>query len=37
MYQLYAYAKKYNSKKLYLIYPENDNFIETLPELIYDN
>ncbi len=27
MYQLYAYAQKYNSKKLYLIYPQTDRFL----------
>ena len=37
MYQLYAYAKKYDSKKLYLIYPENAHFSETLPEFVYDH
>lgn len=37
LYQLYAYAKKYDSKKLYLIYPENINFSETLPQFVYDN
>lgn len=26
MYQLYAYAKKYNSKELYLIYPKCETF-----------
>jgi 5-methylcytosine-specific restriction enzyme subunit McrC len=28
--QLFAYGKKYKCKKLYLIYPQNDNFTEPL-------
>jgi len=37
MYQLYAYAKKYNCHELYLIYPQNENFIEPLPSFKYES
>ena len=37
MYQLYAYAKKYHCNELYLIYPQNENFLEGLPEFKYEN
>ncbi len=36
MYQLFAYAKKYKSKKLFLIYPKNDNFISNLKPFFYE-
>ena len=36
MYQLFAYAKKYNSKKLYLIYPKTENFIRALEPFYYE-
>lgn len=35
MYQLYAYAKKYKSKKLYLIYPKTDTFTTKLDQFFY--
>ncbi len=31
MYQLFAYAKKYNSDAVYLIYPRSSNFTQDLP------
>jgi len=37
MYQLYAYAKKYHCNELYLIYPQNENFQEMLPEFKYED
>ena len=36
MYQLYAYAKKYHCSELYLIYPKNENFQESLPPFTYE-
>ena len=35
MYQLFAYAKKYKSKKLYLIYPKTDTFTTKLEPFFY--
>ena len=35
MYQLYAYAKKYDTKKLYLIYPRTESFREDLSPFWY--
>ncbi len=35
MYQLYTYAKKYNTKKLYLIYPRTESFGEDLSPFWY--
>jgi 5-methylcytosine-specific restriction enzyme subunit McrC len=37
MYQLYAYAKKYHCGELYLIYPKNENFQESLPAFKYED
>lgn len=37
MYQLFAYAKKYKSKKLYLIYPKTENFTKRLEPFFYEN
>lgn len=38
MYQLYAYARKYHSKKLYLIYPRTDAFLNpSIPSFHYHN
>jgi 5-methylcytosine-specific restriction enzyme subunit McrC len=36
MYQLFAYAKKYKSKKLYLIYPKTENFTKALAPFHYE-
>jgi 5-methylcytosine-specific restriction enzyme subunit McrC len=36
MYQLYAYAKKYHCNELYLIYPKNENFTESLASFKYE-
>ena len=36
LYQMYAYGKKYNARKLYLIYPANENFREPLEVFDYD-
>lgn len=36
MYQLFAYAKKYKSKKLYLIYPQSETFNKELDSFYYD-
>lgn len=35
MYQLYAYARKYRSKELYLVYPKTETFQSVLPPFIY--
>ncbi len=35
MYQLFAYAKKYKSQKLYLIYPKTDTFTTKLEPFFY--
>jgi 5-methylcytosine-specific restriction endonuclease McrBC regulatory subunit McrC len=35
MYQLFAYAKKYKSQKLYLIYPKTDTFNTKLEHFFY--
>ena len=35
MYQLYAYARKYKSKELYLIYPKTEKFCWVIPPFIY--
>ena len=37
MYQLYAYAKKYNCDKLFLIYPMNEDFKSALSDFKYEN
>jgi 5-methylcytosine-specific restriction enzyme subunit McrC len=37
MYQLYAYGKKYGAKKLYLIYPKDDDVNESLFDYYKDN
>jgi 5-methylcytosine-specific restriction enzyme subunit McrC len=36
LYQMYAYGKKYQAKKLYLIYPANENFRKPLEVFDYD-
>jgi|GEM_PF-4901193 len=36
MYQLFAYAKKYESNKLFLIYPKNENFTTNLEPFFYE-
>jgi 5-methylcytosine-specific restriction enzyme subunit McrC len=36
LYQMYAYGKKYQAKKLFLIYPANENFHEPLEVFDYD-
>ncbi|UTA69077.1 McrC family protein [Emticicia sp. 21SJ11W-3] len=36
LYQMYAYGKKYNARKLFLIYPANENFREPLEVFDYD-
>lgn len=36
MYQMYAYAKKYGSKKLYLIYPKTEQFTTNLKPFVYE-
>lgn len=38
MYQLYAYAQKYKSKRLYLIYPQTDKFLSpSIAPFYYNN
>ena len=37
LYQMYAYGKKYQAKKLFLIYPANENFREPLEIFVYDD
>lgn len=37
MYQLYAYAKKYNCNKLFLVYPKNENFQIALSDFRYED
>ncbi|WP_165372136.1 McrC family protein [Emticicia agri] len=36
LYQMYAYGKKYQAKKLFLIYPANENFRNPLEVFDYD-
>jgi 5-methylcytosine-specific restriction enzyme subunit McrC len=36
LYQMYAYGKKYNARKLFLIYPANENFQQPLEVFDYD-
>lgn len=36
LYQMYAYGKKYNARRLYLIYPANENFQKPLAVFDYD-
>ena len=36
LYQMYAYGKKYNARKLYLIYPAHEHFREPLEVFDYD-
>ena len=36
MYQLFAYAKKYNAKSVYLIYPKTDKFTKPLNPFHYE-
>jgi len=36
MYQLFAYAKKYQSDALYLIYPKTNKFLKTLEPFHYE-
>lgn len=36
LYQMYAYGKKYQAKKLFLIYPANENFEKPLEVFDYD-
>ncbi|MBA4851243.1 McrC family protein [Emticicia sp. BO119] len=36
LYQMYAYGKKYQAQKLYLIYPANENFRQPLEVFDYD-
>lgn len=35
MYQLYAYARKYRAKELYLVYPKTETFQSVLPPFVY--
>lgn len=36
MYQLFAYAKKYTSTQVYLIYPKSETFTQPLEPFVYD-
>jgi len=35
LYQMFAYAEKYDSEELYLLYPQNEEFTEKLPVFEY--